>query len=183
MHLPNARRAVVAVSAGVGAALLVSNAFAQSYGGGAASPAAPAPATAGSSVAIVEKEYSLTPANVVAPGRTVRFTVTNNGTIEHNFTVELPDQGIEKTLFDTNLKPGETRTAEFTFTAPGRWEMYCPVDKHEDLGMKGVITVAGAAAPSQLPRTGGPSAGLPIAAALGALLVGGAVALGRRRHP
>jgi MYXO-CTERM domain-containing protein len=126
----------------------------------------------------------------------VHFTIRNSGTVEHNFTVELPEGNIEQTLFSTNLKPGETRTADFTFPRSGKWEMYCPVDKHEELGMKGEITVAttaaaGAAAPAQapvvqpsrLPRTGdGP--GLPWAIpAIGLLLLAGGLLVRRRAQP
>ncbi|HBY99650.1 MAG: cupredoxin domain-containing protein [Ardenticatenaceae bacterium] len=108
-------------------------------------------------VQISETEFSLNPAKVTVPmGQPIRFTVTNAGTVEHNLNVELPSKSIEKTLFDTNLKPGETKTAEFTFTTAGSWEMYCPVDAHEDKGMKGEIeVVATAGAPAQLPQTGG----------------------------
>jgi LPXTG-motif cell wall-anchored protein len=35
---------------------------------------------------------------------------------------------------------------DFTFSQPGAWEMYCPVANHEDLGMKGDITVTAASA-------------------------------------
>jgi uncharacterized cupredoxin-like copper-binding protein len=113
-------------------------------------------------VKITLKEFSLTPNRVSVPrGQAVRFTVTNAGTVNHNFTVELESQKIEKTLFAQNLKPGETKTAEFTFTAAGEWEMYCPVDAHKDRGMLGKITVA-TNQPTTLPRTGGSIADAPL---------------------
>src|SRR5437763_13299082 len=80
----------------------------------------PAQAQAGQQANITLKEFTLTPSAItVNQGQPVQFTVTNMGTIVHNFKLELPSQGIEKTLFDTNLKPGESRTAEFTFTIAG----------------------------------------------------------------
>jgi uncharacterized cupredoxin-like copper-binding protein len=139
-------------------------------------------------VAISEKEYSLTPNKVeVKMGSPVEFSITNNGTIEHNFQLELPSQNIEQKLFDVNLKPGETKTASFSFNAQGDWEMYCPIDGHEDLGMKGTITVSGAIGgpnpnaggsnpPPTTPTTGGefPSSDLIAVAMVGlALLTGG----------
>src|ERR671930_210714 len=67
-------------------------------------------------------------------GEVVHVTVKNNGSIPHNLEFELESAKIEKTLFDTNLQPGETRTADFTFTQSGKWEMYCPVDQHRQRG-------------------------------------------------
>jgi plastocyanin len=80
-------------------------------------------------VKIIETEFKLDPATITVPANTpIQVTVTNAGTIEHNLQFGLPAQNIEKKLFDHNLKPGETRTATFTFTATGNWEMDCPVD-------------------------------------------------------
>ncbi len=130
-------------------------------------------------VSISEKEYSLTPNKVtVKMGAPVQFKITNNGTIEHNFQLELASQNFEKKLFDANIKPGETKTAEFSFTSQGDWEMYCPIDGHEDLGMKGIVTVSGAisgAAPSVMPTTGGlaPMSGVILIGLLGLALVSG----------
>ncbi len=96
-------------------------------------------------VKITETEFKLNPATITVPANTpVQVTVTNAGTIEHNLQFELPAQNIEKKLFDQNLKPGETRTATFTFTAAGEWQMYCPVDAHESAGMKGTVMVVAA---------------------------------------
>jgi len=112
---------------------------------------------------INESEFKLDPNAVNATaGQVVHFTIKNAGTIEHNFTVELPSASIEKKLFDSNLKPGETRTVDFTFAQAGAWEMYCQLDKHEDLGMKGDISVAAAAAATSAP-TAAPAAPAPAA--------------------
>ena len=98
-------------------------------------------------IKVSEVEFALNPNTfTVQAGQPVQFTVTNNGKIVHNIKVELPSASIEKTLFDTNLQPGETRTATYTFSQAGQWEIYCPVGKHEDAGMKGTITVLAAAA-------------------------------------
>jgi uncharacterized cupredoxin-like copper-binding protein len=65
------------------------------------------PANADQSATIREAEFRLDPSDItVTAGQVVHFTLTNSGTIEHNFTVELPDADIEKKLFDSNLKPG-----------------------------------------------------------------------------
>ena len=141
----------------------------------------PAQAQTATQVNITLREFSITPSKITVPqGQPVHFTVTNAGTIEHNFTVELEKQGIEQKLFDTNLRPGESRMAEFTFSVAGDWEMYCPVDQHEDHGMKGAIEVMGST-PAGMPRTGNPMLPdlWPVGALVLALLGGGLLA--RRR--
>jgi uncharacterized cupredoxin-like copper-binding protein len=120
----------------------------------------PAYAQTSQNVSLTLTEFKITPGDVEVPGNTpVRFTVTNGGTMEHNLVVELEDENIEQKLFATNLMPGETRTAEFTFTTAGKWEMYCPVDGHKDHGMVGDITVMGAS--PGMPSTG--STGMEVA--------------------
>src|SRR6266571_2870630 len=84
---------------------------------GVALVALPGRVSADQNATINESEYKLDPNAVNATtGQVVHFTIKNAGTIEHNFTVELPSANIEKKLFDNNLKPGETRTVDFTFT-------------------------------------------------------------------
>jgi uncharacterized cupredoxin-like copper-binding protein len=130
-------------------------------------------------VSITLKEFMITPSKItVTQGQPVQFTVTNAGTVEHNFVVEMSDQDIEHKFFTTNLKPGETRTMEYTFPVAGDWEMYCPVDEHEGHGMKGEIEVM-ATSPGGMPSTGAAAAlTLWLAALLGlALLSGGLLTL------
>ncbi len=147
-------------------------------------------------VKITETEFKLNPATITVPANTpVQFTVTNSGTIAHNLKVELPAQGIQQQLFAQNLNPGETKTATFTFTTAGQWQMYCPVDAHEAAGMTGTVMVMAAqgatgaataspasgtaasataapAAPQNLPVTGGElPVSLFVLAGLAALMV------------
>jgi plastocyanin len=89
---------------------------------GLALAALPGRASADQSATINELEFKLDPNSLNTPaGQVVHFTVKNTGTVEHNLEVELESARVEKKLFDTNLKPGETRTADFTFTQAGKW--------------------------------------------------------------
>jgi plastocyanin len=112
-------------------------------------------------VSLTAKEFSFTPNAVTAKlGSPVKFTLTNAGKFQHNLVIELEGQGIEKKMFDTNLQPGETRTAEFSFTQAGKWKFYCPVDGHEARGMVGSIDVnaaIGGTNPGTVPTTGAES--------------------------
>lgn len=122
-------------------------------------------------VTITGTEFQLTPSSLsVTQGQTVHFTFTNAGKYPHNLKVELPSRHFEKTLFDTNLKPGEAREADFTFTTAGSWEIYCPVDEHEMKGMKGTIEVQ-AVGPVGMPVTGEPGTFVPLAGLLSFLIL------------
>jgi plastocyanin len=85
-------------------------------------------------VGLTEYEIEM-PTSLSAGSQT--FTVTNNGTTEHNFEVE--GQGIEQ-AFETNLSPGETQTMQLDL-APGTYVVYCPVGNHQDQGMELQLTV------------------------------------------
>jgi len=74
-------------------------------------------------------EFSIAMPTTVPPGP-VTFSVTNAGTMEHNFEVE--GQGLEK-KFETNLKPGETQSLRVDLPA-GTYTIYCPVDDHKARG-------------------------------------------------
>jgi len=82
-------------------------------------------------------EFIIEMPTTVPPGP-VAFSVTNAGTMEHNFEVE--GQGFEK-KFDTNLKPGETRSLRVDLPA-GTYTVYCPLDDHQKRGMKLELKVA-----------------------------------------
>jgi hypothetical protein len=82
-------------------------------------------------------EFVIEMPTTVPPGP-VTFSVTNAGTMEHNFEVE--GQGLEK-KFDTPLKPGETRSLRVDLPA-GTYKVYCPVDDHRKRSMQLELTVA-----------------------------------------
>jgi plastocyanin len=75
------------------------------------------------------------------PAGPTTFTITNDGTHEHNFEVE--GNGIEEKL-EANLRPGESGTLEVDLQ-PGTYEVYCPVGDHRDQGMFLELTVTGEA--------------------------------------
>ena len=113
-------------------------------GGGGSSKSANTTAGSGSTaqqtVSISEKEFSLTPStvNIGRPG-TVAFEVKNAGQTVH--ALEIEGKGIEQKTED--IQPGQSAMLTVQLSQPGTYEMYCPVDDHEDKGMKGVIRIAG----------------------------------------
>ncbi len=107
-------------------------------------------------IRVSEKEFSLTPNTfTVQMGQPVEVTVTNNGAVQHNLSFTSPSGKTTK-LFAANLNPGQTQTAQFTFTEAGDWTMFCPVPGHEQAGMKGVVHVT--ATSSGAAKTNTPSA-------------------------
>ena len=89
-------------------------------------------------VTVHETEYKLNP-NTVAltkPG-TYAFNAVNDGTIAHALEVE--GNGVEQKI--SEIQPGKSSTLKVTLPKKGTYELYCPVDGHKALGMKGKITV------------------------------------------
>ncbi|MEU7554293.1 cupredoxin domain-containing protein [Streptomyces sp. NPDC044571] len=67
------------------------------------------------------------------------FVVKNTGHHEHALEIEGPG-GEQRSK---TLAPGESDHLDITLKS-GRYEFYCPVDGHKDLGMESEITVTGA---------------------------------------
>ena len=76
------------------------------------------------------------------PG-TYAFKAQDRGSTQHALTIEgkgVKGQGGEATLKQA-LSPGQNGVLTVTFQKAGTYEMYCPVDGHEQLGMKGRVVV------------------------------------------
>ena len=87
-------------------------------------------------------DYVFTPdAFTVAPGQ-VRLTVRNTADqMTHNFRFSAGTGPAEITEQIPVLAPGESRTIEFTVTAPGDYPFECTF--HVALGQVGTMTVSG----------------------------------------
>jgi uncharacterized cupredoxin-like copper-binding protein len=90
----------------------------------------------GETVALSETEYKIDPADSTVKAGSVTFDVSNDGQTVHNLEIE--GNGVEEETED--LQPGSS--GELTVDLqPGSYEIYCAIDGHEDLGMKGEVTV------------------------------------------
>lgn len=102
---------------------------------------------------------------VVRQGQTVRFVITNYGTLTHEFVIgdaaEQQRHEREMRMMDhmggmkmnrardpngVVVRPGETKTLIWTFGKPGSVEYACHEGQHFAAGMVGKIRVAGAPA-------------------------------------
>jgi uncharacterized cupredoxin-like copper-binding protein len=91
-------------------------------------------------IQVNETEMSLDPSEITLqqPGAYV-FRAVNVGDVVHSLRIE--GNGIEEQQ-TRDIEPGES--ADLTVTlGPGTYELDCPVDNHEELGMRGSVTVAG----------------------------------------
>lgn len=86
-------------------------------------------------VKLTEFAIEMPPTVPIGP---VTFSVTNAGTVEHNFEVE--GQSLEE-KFDVALKPGENRHLRVDLPG-GTYTIYCPLDDHKERGMQLELKVA-----------------------------------------
>jgi plastocyanin len=102
--------------------------------GGASSSSAPATA-----MTVSETEFKLSPGTLNVPkAGAVTIEVKNDGTTQHALVITGPS-GQAKT---STIAPGKTATLNADLKA-GTYQMYCPIDGHRAMGMKGEIKVAG----------------------------------------
>ena len=119
-------------------------AFALGGCGGTASSAAPATPVASGIVAVEAAKdgpYTFTPSAITVPAGSVTFAVKNDGVEEHEFEIFKADG---TTVVDEieGLVPGLTKSLTVTL-APGTYQFMCKLNGHDQLGMKGPITVTG----------------------------------------
>lgn len=104
---------------------------------GSAAPATPVPSGV---VAVQAAEYAFTPSTISVPAGSVTFSVKNAGTQEHEFEIFKADG---TTVVDEieGLVPGLTKSLAVTLE-PGTYQFMCKLNGHDQLGMKGTITVS-----------------------------------------
>lgn len=100
-------------------------------------PATPVP----SGVIAIEAHdptYAFSPATITVPAGSVTFSIRNVGSQEHEFEVLQGDQVVDEV---EGIVPGLTKDATMTL-APGDYTFLCKLNGHDQLGMKGTLTVS-----------------------------------------
>jgi plastocyanin len=92
-------------------------------------------------VEIEATSYAYSPASITVPAGRIRFVIHNAADIVHGFEVE--GQGMEEEIAE--IQAGATDSLTVTFEQPGTYEIYCPVEDHEQRGMVGTLGVEAAA--------------------------------------
>jgi plastocyanin len=102
-------------------------------------PAASGPAAPSGAVTVEAKEYMFTPSTLSVPAGEVHFYVRNVGTTEHEFEIFKGDQVVDEV---EGLVPGLAKELTVNL-APGEYTFVCKLSGHDQLGMKGTLTVTG----------------------------------------
>jgi iron uptake system EfeUOB component EfeO/EfeM len=107
-------------------------------GGGTASGVPPTPMPSGV-IAVEAKEYQFTPSAISVPAGAIHFSIRNAGTQEHEFEIFKGDQVVDEI---EGIVPGLTKDATMTLVAAD-YTFMCKLNGHDQLGMKGTLTVTG----------------------------------------
>ena len=102
--------------------------------------------SSGKTVDVSEKEWSIAVSGTVmtkgqgnasVPTGTVTFNVKNDGSVDHEF--EIKGNGVDEK--SGNITPGKSTTVKANLKA-GKYEVWCPVPGHKELGMDGFVTAS-----------------------------------------
>jgi uncharacterized cupredoxin-like copper-binding protein len=92
----------------------------------------------GNTLTLILKDFTITPVDVTLPKTgTYPIVMWNEGSQLHNLEIE--GNGLE--VKGTEINFGKKATFKADFKKSGKYDMYCPVDSHRELGMTGTITV------------------------------------------
>jgi len=105
-------------------------------GGSNASAESLAPVPSGV-VAVEAKEYAFTPSAITVPAGAVTLSIRNLGSQEHEFVILKGDAVVDEV---DGIVPGLTKNATVTLAA-GEYTFLCKLNGHDQLGMKGTLTV------------------------------------------
>lgn len=117
---------------------LASVAFVAAACGGNTGSAAPVVVPSGA-FSVEAKDYEFSPATLTVPAGAVTFAVRNGGTQEHEFEIFKGETVVDEI---EGLVPGLTKTLTVTLAA-GEYTYLCKLNGHDQLGMKGTLTVTG----------------------------------------
>jgi uncharacterized cupredoxin-like copper-binding protein len=93
---------------------------------------------AGGTVDLTAADFKFTPADPTVKSGEVTFSLKNDGQETHSLEIE-DVNGSDQEL-EGDVSPGSDGTLKVNLP-PGKYEFYCPVDDHKEMGMEGEITV------------------------------------------
>jgi plastocyanin len=99
----------------------------------------------GTPVAVTLKNFSITLSTMPSKPGTYTFTVTNAGPSAHNLTIAGP--GVNKQTTGTFAAGSAAKTLTVTLQN-GKYDFYCSVPGHKQLGMNVEVTVGGSSSTS-----------------------------------
>lgn len=114
-----------------------------SAGGAGTNPVNGTPVVGDTTLTMSEKEFSITPATAKAHTGKIDFFINNDGTITHNFAVNVDGKEVKS----ADVKPGQKIQFTVTIDKAGDYTYYCAIPGHEAAGMKGTLTVTSTEVP------------------------------------
>ena len=105
--------------------------------------ATPASTSGGSSgadgtVDLTATDFKFDPSEPSVKSGNVTFNLKNDGQTTHSLEIE--DVNGQDQELEGDVSPGSNGTLAVNLK-PGKYEFYCPIDNHRDMGMTGEITV------------------------------------------
>ena len=93
---------------------------------------------AGGSVTLTATDFRFNPSDQTVKSGDVTFTMKNDGQTTHSLEIE--DVNGQDQELEGDISPGQSGTLKVNLP-PGKYEFYCPVGNHKEMGMEGEITV------------------------------------------
>ena len=94
---------------------------------------------AGGSVDLTATDFKFDPSDPTVKSGTVTFNMKNDGQVTHSLEIEDVTPGQDKEL-EGSVSPGSSGKLTVDLK-PGKYEFYCPIANHKQMGMEGEITV------------------------------------------
>lgn len=104
--------------------------------GPSAAPATPVPSGV---LAVEAKDYAFAPSRITIAAVPFRLSVRNTGAVEHELQVLQGEQVVGSV---EGIRPGQTVELPLTLAA-GEYVIICKLNGHDQLGMRGTLTVTG----------------------------------------
>jgi uncharacterized cupredoxin-like copper-binding protein len=93
---------------------------------------------AGQTVDMTAADFKLDPSDPTVKSGNVTFNLKNQGQEPHSLEIE--DVNGQDQEIEGDVAPGQSGTLTVNLP-PGKYEFYCPVGNHKEMGMEGDITV------------------------------------------
>lgn len=97
-----------------------------------------ASAGGGQTVDMTAADFKFDPSDPTVKSGDVTFNLKNDGQTSHSLEIE--DVNGQDQEIEGEVTPGQNGTLKVNLP-PGKYEFYCPVANHKEMGMEGEITV------------------------------------------
>ena len=94
---------------------------------------------AGGTVNLTATDFKFNPSDPTVSSGDVTFNEKNDGQVTHSLEIEDVTPGHDQEL-EGDVSPGQSGTLKVNLAA-GKYEFYCPIANHKQMGMEGEITV------------------------------------------